>query len=49
MEQLHHRLNTNMELLKKHPEHKDLLERQIARTRGYILNLALGLPPDGKI
>ena len=31
LDQLRHRLQTDKELLKKHPENRDLLERRIAR------------------
>ena len=44
LEQLQHRLNTDTELLRRHPEHKDLLERRITRHKKWILAKALGLP-----
>lgn len=44
MEQLQHRLTTDTELLRKHPEHKELLERRIERHKRHILALSLGLP-----
>lgn len=44
MEQLQHRLTTDTELLKRHPENKELLERRIAKHKKHILAKALGLP-----
>lgn len=44
MAQLQYRLNFDEALLKTHPEHTGLLEKRIVRTKGHILNMALGLP-----
>ena len=44
MEQLQYRLNFDEALLKAHPEHRELLEKRIARTKSQILGTALGLP-----
>lgn len=44
MEQLQYRLNSDIALLKKHPEHKEMLEERIVCTKVQILNAALGFP-----
>lgn len=38
LKHLINRLNFDLELLKKHPEHKDMLERKIAKDKQFIVD-----------